>query len=290
MGFSSYSDLLAEISSGKMFKAVFQKRSTNAAASVAGRFHECFSWPGLPGAGAFPGVAGVATAMDSSYAGALPLGSALASEESRHVSGHLALSPTATVVPATLFLVDFLLHYPSLVVTGAPTALNNSVTLPRHTTGEGVVASVFVQTLLGAASPALTFTYIDSNGDSRTGLLTAPAASLPVSTAFLDTAGGPWLPRTANATNRGVRSLTSYTLASGTTGTVVAMLYKVLGAIPIMAINTASERDFVAQLPSLPLVEAQSWGSTPCLGWIMQCGGAMVTSGILAGTVDLVWG
>jgi hypothetical protein len=187
-------------------------------------------------------------------------------------------------VPATLILCDFLLMYPSLVVTGAPTTLTNGVGLPRYTDGAGVQAVVTVNSALGAAAPALTFTYTDQGGTGSNVATahTAPVASAPLSTCFL-TDGSPFMRLAAG--DSGVRSVQSYTLATGTTGTVSMLLCKPLATIPLLAINTASERDLAFQLPSLPQVVDGA-----CLGFLVQVGGALITGGILMGTVDTAHG
>jgi hypothetical protein len=87
------------------------------------------------------------------------------------------------------------------------------------------------------------------------------------------------------AGDSGIRSVQSYTLATGTTGTASLLLCKPLATIPVLAVNTASERDLVYQLPSLPKVEDGA-----CLGFLVQVGGALVTGGILMGTVDTAHG
>jgi hypothetical protein len=283
MGFSSIDDLVNEISNnGKFLKIPFQKTSNNGVASAAGRWHEALQWSGLPGPVTLTGTPGTASALSSTTAGALPIG-ANVSPDTRHLLNALMLSPTATAVPATFILADFLALYPSLAVTGTPSTLT-PVALPRYTTGDGVLGVVTVAAALGAASPALTFTYTNQAGTAGrvAAAHTAPAASAPLSTLFL-TDGSPFIRLAAGDT--GIRSVQSYTIAAGTTGSASLLLCRPLATIPLLAINTASERDFLYQLPSLPRVEDGA-----CLGWMVQVGGALVTGGLMQGTVDLGWG
>jgi hypothetical protein len=63
------------------------------------------------------------------------------------------------------------------------------------------------------------------------------------------------------------------------------MLVKPLFAIPILAANTASERDLLVQLPSLPQVIDDAY-----LGWITLSGGALATSSLLGGMIGMGWG
>lgn len=285
MGFASIDDLVNEITTnGKFLKAPYQKISNNAGASAAGRWHDTLQWTGFPSAVTLTGTPGTAFTLSDATNGAWYHGGNV-STDTKHLLSMLAMSPTATLVPATAILCDFLVVYPSLVVTGTPSTLTPTA-LPRYTTGEGVQAIVSVVSGLGAAQPALTFTYTDQGGTGSNvaGAITAPANSVPLSTLFQDNAvGGPFMRLAAG--DRGVRSVQSYTLASGTTGAVSLILVKPLATIPILAINTASERDYLYQLPSLPKIEDGA-----CLGFIVQAGGAMAASSIFLATADLGWG
>jgi len=284
MGFNSVDDLVNEITTNaKTLESLFQKTSSNGATSAAGRWHEFFTAGGIPAAGAFSGSAGVATQMNRSTQGALNL-NANVGPDSRHLLNMSAFTSSTVITPAVLLLCDFLLYYPSCVVTGAATILNNTATLPRYTTGDGVQAIIAVQTALGAASPVLTLSYTDEAGNTGNtgGALTSPVNSAPISTLFANN-GGCFMPLAG--VDKGVRKIDSYSIASGTTGTAAILLVKPLARIPLLAANTASERDFLYQLPSLPKIEDDA-----CLGFITLIGGAMTTLQTISGSVLHGWG
>lgn len=284
MGFSSVDDLVTEITTNGKYQSIrYQKTNSAGATSAAGRAHSMFTWTGIPAAGAYSGTAGVATQLTSTSTGALNLNGAV-SPDTRHLLSMSGYTPSTVITPATLILCDFLLYYPSCVVTGTPTTLNNTATLPRYTDGAGVMCFIEVQTALGAASPALTLSYTDQAGNTgNSGLaLTSPANSAPVSTLFQNN-GGIFLPLAG--TDTGIRKIDSYTLASGTTGTVAFVLAKPLAEIPLMAANTATERDFLSQIPSLPEIEDGA-----CLGFIAVIGAAMTVNQTIMGRVDYGWG
>lgn len=284
MSITSLDNLVSSISAGKSMRSVFQKATSNATTSAAGRYHELFTASGIPTAGSFSGSAGVATVMNGSTTGALDAGTVTVTPDIKHLLNMASVTPTATGVPSRLILCDFLLYYPALVVTGAPTALNNTATLTRYTDGRGVRAIIATQTALGATQPALTFSYTDQDNNTGNAALamTSPVASASISTMFLNN-GSPYMPM-AGADN-GIRKLDSYTLATGTTGTVSAMLVKPLAEIPTLTINTMVERDFLAQIPSLPIIQDNA-----CLGFIMLTGAAMVTLCSFQGSIETVWG
>lgn len=274
----------AAVAAGQSNKGLFQKFSSNAATSAAGRWHEFFTASGIPTAGSFSGSAGVATVMNGSTQGGLNVGTASVTPDVRHLTSLKMQTPTATLVPATFYLVDFLLYYPACVVTGTPTTLNNAATLPRYTNGAGVFPIITVQSALGAATPALTLTYTDDGGTgSNVSLaMTSPAASAPISTLFLNN-GSPFLPLAG--ADKGVRKIDSYTLATGTTGTVAMVLVKVLAEVDLYAINTGNLVDYFSGNDILPRIEDNA-----CLGFIGVAGGAMVASSVLSGTINNLWG
>ncbi len=276
MGFASIDALVAALSAGQRVDSIFQKTFANGATTAAGRWVESFVATGVPGAGTYSGTAGVATVLNKDSAGALFL-NANVSSDTRHLLTVTGFTSSTTMVPATAILCDFLLYYPACVVTGTPTTLNNTATIPRYTTGDGCMAIISVQTALGAASPALTLNFDSNQNTGQTGVLTSPVNSAPVSQLFASS-GQCFLPLPTG--NLGVKKINSYTLASGTTGTVAFIIVKPLFTIPILQANVASERDLVMQLPSMPQVIDGA-----CLGWLVQVGGAMTTNQTFAGNL-----
>lgn len=283
MAINGLDSLISAFSAGQSAKGTFQKATSNAATSAAGRWHEFFTASGIPTAGTFSGTAGVATQMNGSTQGGLYTGTTSVSPSVKNLTSCKIQSPTATLVPATFYIVDYLLYYPSVVVTGTPTTLNNTATLPRYTDGRGVFPIIAVQTALGATQPALTLNYRDQDNNDQNGLvMTSPAASAPISTLFLNN-GSPFLPLAG--TDVGVKQINSYTLATGTTGTVAIVMVKILAEVDLYAINTGVIVDYLSQVPSFPKIEDNS-----CLGLIGVCGGAMVSSSVFSGTITSVWG
>jgi hypothetical protein len=282
MAINGMDSLIAAFSAGQSNKGYYQKASSNAGASTAGRWHEFFTASGIPTAGSWSGSAGVATQMTAATQGALNIGTASVSPDIKNLVSWKIQSPTATVVPATFYLVDFLLYYPACVVTGTPTALNNTATLPRYTSGAGVFPIIVAQTAHGAAAPALTLNYKDPANNDQNGLvMTSPANSIHISTCYLNN-GNPFLPLAT--TDNGVKQINSYTLASGTTGTVAFVLVKIIAEIDIYAINTGVIADYIANIPTFPKIEDNA-----CLGIIGVCGGAMIANGAISGTITTVW-
>jgi hypothetical protein len=201
-----------------------------------------------------------------------------------------AVTPGATVVPGIAKLIDILYIYPSCVIsTGAGTTINNGAAKPpRHNNGVGVKLGAIVVGALGAASPIITATYVDQDGNTgNTGFLAASANSLPVgsllSGAAVAVLSGPEMLTAAG--DSGVRELTSYTVASGTTGTITFFLYRDLADVPLIAANLAGERDYLTQIPSLPTIDDNA-----CLAALVLAGGALTANNPLVLTLQFGWG
>jgi hypothetical protein len=280
MGWSSYSDMVNELTTNlKKRDAAFQKIWAGGATGVAQRWYEFYTGTGNPGAGVLTGTAGTATLIKQSVQGAgLDVGGNV-SADTKHLLRAAAFSPASTMVPFTAYLCDFLEYWPSMVVTGTPTT-PGTLALTRYTDGKGVMVVVAVQSALGATQPALTLTCTyDDASSSAGGVLTAPGASAPTTTLFLNN-GSPFMPLPAG--KLGVKAITSYTLATGTTGTVAFFLVK-----PILSISGATQN---VQAESKLLMELPQIIDDAHLSWIVMPGGALATSSLLGGGVSVGWG
>lgn len=283
--------MISEMAAGKKQRLTANRIINTGATSVAGRWHEAFAISnGTGGIGVLTGSAGVGVARDATSVGALPLSPAAVTPDTRHLTAMMAVTPAATVVPGIAKLIDILYIYPSCAVTtGAGTAISNAAAKPtRHNNGANVkLGAIVAGTALGAASPLITLTYVDQDGNAGTGFLSASANSMPIGSLLSGSAvavlGSPEMLLAAG--DSGVRELTSYTVASGTTGNVTFFLYRDLGEVPLIAANLGGERDFLSQIPSLPTIDDNA-----CLAALVLVGGALVVNSPLVLTLQLAWG
>ena len=289
MAFSTLDDLISEIGASKFQRSTGFRTINTGATSVAGRWHECMGGTGSGGAMTLTGTAGVGVALSSATSGAFPQQTPNVSTDTKHLLTMSAVTPAATAVPGFLVLTDLLYMYPSCVLTGTPTTLNSGAARPtRFNNGVGVQCTGIVATAVGAATPSLTLTYTDSGGTgSNTGNLTASANSLPVGSCFtggtVATLGSLYM-NLANG-DSGVRLLDSYTIASGTTGTITFMLHRPIATIPLVAANVAGERDFLFNMPSLPKIDDDA-----CLGFFLLTGGALTANNQVQVDLGMAWG
>jgi hypothetical protein len=203
-------------------------------------------------------------------------------------------SAAATTAPCIAMLVDLLGFYriTSVTATTAQT-LDNSVTIPRYTTGAGVQAFAWANNsvALGAATPTITITYTNSDGVSgQTNPSPLPSCKTAAPNGKILYSGtgsgkyGPFIP--LKAADKGVRSIQTMTLsASYLSGEFSIGLCRPLITLPITTVGVASERDFVNQLPSLPRVYDGA-----CLIWLLYSGAATPANSSFYGHVDFAWG
>ncbi len=290
-------DLVNQITTnGKFVRADWNKNTFSTTAQTAGMWYSLFRGAGNPGADAVLGT-GTNLAFQSlsdatANATGIPHGGDVgAGRGYKHILNASAFTAAATSCPTILMLVDLLGFYPitTCTVTTAQT-LNNTVTLPRYTSGAGVQAFVTPSTVMGAGTPNISIGYTNSAGVAGKatpatlpiGMTAAPVTSIVYSGTGTGKVG-PFMPLAAG--DAGIRSVQSFTLsATYTSGALNLVLCKPLLTLPITTLGVAAERDLVNQLPSLPKVYDGA-----CLSWLMYAGAATPVNSALYGHLDLGW-
>jgi hypothetical protein len=295
-GFTSVDDLVNEMTvNGKFHRTDWNKNTFSTTTQTAGMWYCLLRGAGNPSADTILGtgtnLAFQALTDTTSGANGLRHGGDV-SPDTKHILNASAFSAAPTTMPAVLMLVDLLGFYPiTSVTTTGDQALNNTVTLPRYTTGEGVQAFLTPSTVMGAGTPNIRLTYTDSDanagnltpGTLPAGLTAAPVTSIPYSGTG---AGkyGPFIPL-ANG-DKGIRSVQQFNLsATYTSGVLNLVLCKPLLTLPMTTIGVASERDLLNQVPSLPQVQDGA-----CLAWLMYAGAATPVNSAFYGHLDFIWG
>jgi hypothetical protein len=297
MGFTSMDDMLAEQTAGKFFRADWNKSFLPTTAAVAGEWHCLANGAGQPPAATIyntgTNLAFQATSDTTTTAGGLLHGGNV-SPDTKHITGASFFSAATTSVPAIFMLVDLLGFYrvTSVTTTTAQT-LDNTVTLPRYTTGDGVRAFMFTNsaTPMGAATPNLSINYTNQAGTSgRVTPTVLPIGKTAAANGLILYSGtgngkyGPFMPMQAGDT--GIRSIQSVTISvSYVSGEFSICLCKPLITLPAITLGVACERDFVNQMPSLPRVYD---GAN--LVWLQYSGAATPTNTPYFGHVDFAWG
>lgn len=179
------------------------------------------------------------------------------------------IATAATALPLTMILCDYLLYYPSIDDSVLDEQImDNTVTLPRYTDGEGVqVIAVSVAGRTGGAR--FYFTYTNSEGVSGRVSQTCyqnSAAALGVlqnngqnnnasANAFCGLQDG----------DSGVRSIDSVFMIDADVGLMTFILVKPLGTSVIREITAPVEKDYFMEAGVIPQIYDDAYLSFLCL-------------------------
>ena len=162
-GFTSQDNMINALSNlGQTYRTDWQKSTFATTAHTAGLWYSLFRGGGNPPADTILGtgtnLAFQALTDATTNAAGIPHGGNVG--DYKVLLNAAAQTAGATTAPCVLMLVDLLGFYPvtTVTTTGAQT-LNNTVTLPRYTTGAGVQAFITPSTVMGAATPNITLGY-----------------------------------------------------------------------------------------------------------------------------------
>lgn len=298
-GFSSLDDFVNQTTTnGKFWRTDWNKLTFGTTAHTAGQWYLLNQTGGNPAAGSILGtgtnLAFQATTDATTTAAGIQHGGDVGGGTGyKQIINASAFSASATTMPCVFMLVDMLGFYPitTVTTTGAQT-LNNTVTLPRYTTGAGVQAVLVPSTVMGAGTPTCTLTYTNQAGTGSKTTPSSPAlplinATAPVSSVAHSGTGsgkyGPFLPL-ANG-DSGIRSVQSVNFsATMTSGVQNLILVKPILTLPMTTIGVAAERDLLNQVPSLPKIYDGA-----CLQWMMYAGAATPVNSPFYGHLDFAW-
>lgn len=297
-GFTSMDDFINETTvNAKTFRQDWNKNMLPTTAAVAGEWSFLGNGGGNPAAAtiynAGTNLAFQATSDSTAGAGGIPHGGNV-SADTKHIVNASAFSAAATTMPSVLMLVDMLGFYRvTSVTTTGNQATDNTVTLPRYTNGAGVQAFAFNNstTAMGAATPNLSITYTDQDGNTgNTTPATLPSCKTAAANGLILYSGtgsgkyGPFIPLASG--DSGIRAITQINLsASYVSGTFSVGLCRPLITMPMTTIGVAAERDFLNQVPSLPRVYD---GAN--LQWLIYHGANTPTNSAFYGHIDFAWG
>jgi len=298
MGFSSMDDLINETTTNGKFRRIdWNKNFLPTTAATAGEWHCLVNGGGNPAAATIyntgTNLAFQSVSDTTTTAGGIQHGGNV-STDTKHILNASAFTASATVAPGVLMLVDMLGFYRvTSTTTITAQTLDNTVTIPRYTTGAGVQAFMFANnaTPLGAATPNLSINYTNQAGTAgRATPTTLPIGKTAAANGLILYSGtgsgkyGPFMPLQGG--DSGIRSIQSVTIsASYVSGEFSIALCKPLLTLPITTLGVASERDLVNQMPSLPQIVDGA-----CLVWLWYSGAATPTNSAFFGHIDVAWG
>lgn len=236
---------------------------------------------------------------DATMQGCIWPGDLISGTATKHLLTMSAQTAGATTVPITLLLVDLLGCYARIDGnTASAITLANTLTLPRYTSGTGVMAySVVAPATTGGTAHNCQMTYTNQANVGSRSLPQTVAATVSAVNSHIYHSGtaanniGPFLPLQAGDT--GIRSVQTWqqSAANGTANTFTNLVL----AKPIMELQLTtqfllSERDMLNQFPSLPLIQEAAATKNACLSWIAYAGAATPASTNFFGVNRYAWG
>lgn len=229
---------------------------TSSLTEAAGALFTLFPQAGQPGAGVITGTALAASAaLGGATVGALGVPTAPTGgrtlwlyDASGFISGQAG----------TIEIWDRLLQIPGIDHTNAsPQVFTGTLTLPRYTTGEGVMAWLEVTSALGTGAQTAILTYTDSDGNTGQ---TTPALTITDSLAAQRIAHSSVSIIPLAADDRGIRSPESIDFTgTKSAGTSMLVLGRRLCTIPVQAAGVGGVADLAKRRRAIEI------DTSPCL-------------------------
>lgn len=293
MAITSLDNLISSIANGKSLRMDWNK-ITGAAAYTAGRWYDMSALAGTPIANAWAGTALTwTTCTETTGNGTQIFGiqnGGNVSTDIKHMINAAAVTAVATGVPSQLMLVDMQGYYPGINMNVATSQTLLGTPTLRYTDGVGVRASLVITSSSGATAHNLSMSYTNSDSTAGRTLPVTVSCTASAITPHITHSGtaannyGPFLPLASG--DVGIKSVQSVQLsAASLAGTAALVLYKPLLTIPLTTVSVASERDFLNQIPSMPVIKDGA-----CLTWLLFTGAAVAASTNFYGHVEAVWG
>ena len=193
----------------------------------------------------------------------------------------------ATALPMPMILCDYLIYYPSIDdSTLDPQVMDNTVTLPRYSDGEGVqMIALSVAGRTGGQTFSVTYT----NSEGVAGRVTPNVpqnsalfiGSIITSDGAAVNTAGPFIPLQQGDT--GVRSIESVTMNGADVGLFTIVLVKPIAQTQIRGIDAPVEKDYLLQTGTLPEIKDDAY-----LSWIVLPQGSLAATPI-HGTIKVIW-
>ena len=244
-------------------------RKTPSQVTTAGLWFDLSMSPGRPVPKYwFDAPPAIAKTISYSQDGGLEHGGGVSPSE-KYLRLTTGIATASTALPLTMILCDYLLYYPSIDDSNLdPQPMDNTVTLPRYTDGEGVQAiAVSVAGRTGGASFYFTYTNQDgvSGRTSQTVVENSAAAlgTIVTSSQATNSGGNPFIGLQDGDT--GIRSIDSVQMLSADVGLFTLILVKPLGTSVIREITAPVEKDYFMESGVIPRIYDDAYLSFLCL-------------------------
>lgn len=277
MTFAKVDDIISALANGNGKRSFFNKAFPST--TVAGIPHTAWLATGFPGAGTTTATGKAnGTVCNSSTAGALDFTNAAGGTTQALVSFEAA--PTAVAGVGSLILYDRICHC-NINHNESNGSFTGMSATTRLGASEGGFLFLEVVSAFSAATNTLNFGYTNQAG---VGSRTTPNFTTVASSIAGRSPLASLLYVPLQAGDTGIRSLDTVTLVSGTaTGTMNAVIGRMLAVLPITAAGVAIGRDTVMEMMQLPKLYDNS-----CLSFLFIPNGAGTPT--FLGSVQSAWG
>ena len=287
-GFANARQMADAQDAGQYLYASFRKQPTQAA--FAGYWFDLSMSPGNPAPNYYIGSVGAFTPLRQSTDGGIRHGGNVAPLK-KFLRKLMVMTPTATAAPLKMILLDYIGFYGFIdEATLDPQLLDNTVPLPRHADGKGVM--MMPVTVAGhTGGQPFTVSYTNSDGVSGRTTQTAVMSTQIVNGTILHSQisgasyvnNGPFL--SFQQGDSGVRSVESVTIGgAGDVGLFALVLVKPIASISIRGIDAPTEIDYLTDMASIPQIEDDAY-----LNFIALPNGTL-SAAPLHGMIETTWG
>ena len=269
-------DIVDSVNEGRINTVSFRKVPSQA--STAGTWCDLSMASGNPSPNFYSGNELTATVFDSTkgiYKG-----------NSEYLFEIMAQTSSANGAPSTLMLCDYLLYYPQVDMDNVDVqSTDNTTTLPRYTSGEGVRMFVVAQyPFIGGVDFRITYTNSDGVSGRSTGLVrcnnVANIASFIHSGSFANSFGA-FLPLQSG--DKGVRSVEDIQFLSPNGGLGAIVLVKPIYTTIIRELASPSESNCFKNSALLPKIEQGAYLNFLCLP------NASISGVPITGIIKTIW-
>lgn len=269
-------DIVDSVNEGRINTVSFRKVPSQA--STAGTWCDLSMASGNPSPNFYSGNELTATVFDSTkgiYKG-----------NSEYLFEIMAQTSSANGAPSTLMLCDYLLYYPQVDMDNVDVqSTDNTTTLPRYTSGEGVRMFVVAQyPFIGGVDFRITYTNSDGVSGRSTGLVrcnnVANIASFIHSGSFANSFGA-FLPLQSG--DKGVRSVEDIQFLSPNGGLGAIVLVKPIYTTIIRELQSPTESSCFKDSALLPKIEQGAYLNFICLP------NASISGVPITGIIKTIW-
>ena len=211
-----------------------------------------------------------AAQITQSSDGGIYHGANIGSTQTKFLRFVRAACASATPLPMTIKLMDYLLYYPSIEDGNTdPQVMTNSVTLPRWTDGKGVMMMpVTISSRTGGQTFTVTYTNSDGVAGRVSSIVTQNAVAAPgtITTSASASAGAtpdPFIPLQAG--DSGVRLVESVQMNGADTGFFAIVLVKPIAELVIRGIDAPYDKDFLLFANELNIIPDDAYISMAVL-------------------------